>query len=1429
MKRLLLLCIAFFSHTLYAQTPCLECPDNGLSGSGDNVIRLDPALSASQFVPGVVLVKFKDETAIRLGKSQGVVTTGHPSVDQILSQFAVTSANRIFPTEVRRLEKTFVKTFSGEELEIPSLHNIYQLALADTFGNIMGLIDALKGDENVVYAEPNYILSIVESEPLSPELTEAEMIKWLEENPLLQTSFPAAPKAVTPNDPLYSQQWGIPAAQIDAVWDSTTGDTTQIIAILDTGVDWLHPDLKNKIWINPNEIPDNGIDDDGNGYIDDVHGWDFINWDNNPSDLNGHGTHVAGIAAAEANNDLGIAGASWGAKILPIQILSRNGQGDGATISQGIFYASNMGASVINMSFGGYRLSLTMAGALQYALLTSELVAAAGNDGKSINEVTSDPRFSFTMYPAALPYVLGIQVIEDFSNFDDDGPVYSRYFTGENYELVSFGGGIISTFPGGRYKALSGTSMGAPLIAGMITLYNSTKLISEREARWSDFIHNDQPVNLFKSINNFDKPPVYDLRSFVLSDSLPGNDLDGQADAGETIYISARIRNTFGYADSTHIKLQLSEVSSPYFSEHIEFLDDNAFLGSIGSYRERSNILDPFKIFLKPTFPNENSVQFEVLIWNQGDVDTFKQVFEIAVYNGTELSGILTGDIVLTPDKLWMINNSTRLSAGSVMRILPGTRLIINGSFDNRGFIEAIGKPDSIISIDTKATIGLNVCRYVNIDCNNNDIYFEDFENGKVRNAATVFGASGVFRNSEFDNILNLYHDYGGLITLLDCTLNNLKITSSEFHVDTMINCVVKNSYFMYPQVLFASRSKFVKNYYQNWESGPGFGSTLSQEFMFEYNLFQDINNAIVHLYPNYPAGWQNSFLFHVSTANSSKFYRNAFIINRNIKMMNILRTSGVDDYVLFNDQYFGTENIPKIKRWILDFEDNASWPLTNLFPMMVPPSDSIPGFVWKVLVNGKDAQDEFIEPLGYGAHKFEVYFNRPMNPDYPPSVTFGGIEPFTSNNVSDSGSWSTDNKVWTSYHTIRLYTGDGINRISVSGARDLNGSEISVEDQRFEILISAAGSASADFMATAGLGKVNLEWSNIDLSSVPDLLGYNMYRLEHINDTTLTEPVLINNSLITDTLYTDFEVIPNQKYYYYYRVVRTDFSESDSSRVVSSIPLTASHGDANGDLSVNVLDITTMVSFLLNQNPQPFIFAAADVNQDNLVNVLDIVGTVNIIMGGINKEHLTGTPVLALDGRGAWLSGGSPVAGMQFILTGKDLKDAHLVPGPLAEGMELGWSVTEDTLRVVIYNFKRNTISSDEKGLLFRISKGELKKLESVLASNAAGEQLEVTFSNDGFLVPEEYVLYQNYPNPFNPVTVIKYGIPEQSDIEAEIFNILGEKVWEYRVIGQKAGYYELQWKSENMNRRPVASGVYIFRLKAGKFISHKKMMLLR
>ena len=209
-------------------------------------------------------------------------------------------------------------------------------------------------------------------------MSEEEAKRWVEEN------YGEMDGPVVPNDPLYSGQSNIKAINADDVWETTKGDTTSVIAILDTGVDTEHPDLKDNIWTNHKErLGADDYDDDENGYKDDRHGWDFINNDSIPEDNNMHGTHVAGIAAAVGDNEIGIAGASWYAKIMPVKVLQAS---DAVTqeSSQGIEYAYQNGATILNMSFGGYAESQTMSRAAENAYAYATLVAAAGNDGKCI-------------------------------------------------------------------------------------------------------------------------------------------------------------------------------------------------------------------------------------------------------------------------------------------------------------------------------------------------------------------------------------------------------------------------------------------------------------------------------------------------------------------------------------------------------------------------------------------------------------------------------------------------------------------------------------------------------------------------------------------------------------------------------------------------------------------------------------------------------------------------------------------------------------------------------------------------------------------------------------------------------------------------------------------------------------------------------------
>ena len=168
----------------------------------------------------------------------------------------------------------------------------------------------------------------------------------------------------TPDDPSYNLLWGLhntgqtggtPDADIDApeAWDTTTGSGSVIVAVLDTGVDYNHADLKDNIWTNPGEIPDNGIDDDGNGYIDDYYGWDFGTNDNDPMDSNGHGTHCAGTIGAMGNNALGVTGVNWNVSIMALKGFRRNGYLYDSDAINAILYAGMMKATIVSCSWGG--------------------------------------------------------------------------------------------------------------------------------------------------------------------------------------------------------------------------------------------------------------------------------------------------------------------------------------------------------------------------------------------------------------------------------------------------------------------------------------------------------------------------------------------------------------------------------------------------------------------------------------------------------------------------------------------------------------------------------------------------------------------------------------------------------------------------------------------------------------------------------------------------------------------------------------------------------------------------------------------------------------------------------------------------------------------------------------------------------------------
>jgi subtilase family serine protease len=263
---------------------------------------------------------------------------------------------------------------------------------------------------------------------------------------------------------LGGEDWGADLVKAPEVWAKGYTGQGVIVAVIDTGVDYNHPDLNANIWKNTKEIAGNGKDDDGNGYIDDVNGWNFVGNNNNPLDLvDGHGTHVAGTIAAVKNN-FGVTGIAYNAKIMPVKVLNDSGQGGSSAIANGIRYAADNGANVINLSLGSSSPSSDEQSAIQYATSKGAIVVmAAGNDGGSA-----------PIYPARYADQWGLAVgavsyngvLADFSNRAGTTPLAYVTAPGVN---------IYSTVPGNDYDFKDGTSMAAPNVAGVIALMLSAK------------------------------------------------------------------------------------------------------------------------------------------------------------------------------------------------------------------------------------------------------------------------------------------------------------------------------------------------------------------------------------------------------------------------------------------------------------------------------------------------------------------------------------------------------------------------------------------------------------------------------------------------------------------------------------------------------------------------------------------------------------------------------------------------------------------------------------------------------------------------------------------------------------------------------------------------------------------------------------------
>ena len=326
--------------------------------------------------------------------------------------------------------------------------NYYVLKLPEHISEVQAL-DWFRGQATVVQSELNYII----------------------------------PLHFIPNDRFFSFQWalnnagqtgGTPSADIDmaAAWDLEQGFTGVVIAVVDTGIDYLHEDLGGNVWQNPGEIPGNGIDDDRNGYVDDRWGWDFVDTstgfegedlstpDNDPMDRQGHGTMIAGVIAARGNNQLGIAGVTWNCRIMPVRVgfKSVNGQGliHSFQAALGIVYAVQNGAHVINLSWGSPHRSSVIESAIAFATANGAIVSvSAGNQNSNV-----------PIFPAGLEN--GAMISVGASDSHDAKAFFSNF--GTWVDVYAPGLDIATTYLSNNYVVTGGTSIASAFVSGIAGL-----------------------------------------------------------------------------------------------------------------------------------------------------------------------------------------------------------------------------------------------------------------------------------------------------------------------------------------------------------------------------------------------------------------------------------------------------------------------------------------------------------------------------------------------------------------------------------------------------------------------------------------------------------------------------------------------------------------------------------------------------------------------------------------------------------------------------------------------------------------------------------------------------------------------------------------------------------------------------------------------
>ncbi len=923
------------------------------------------------------------------------------------------------------------------------------------------------------------------------------------------------------------------------------GSADVIVAVIDTGVDYNHLDLRNNIWVNPAEIPGNGIDDDGNGYVDDVNGWNCVGNNNDPMDDNGHGTHVAGIIAAE-NNNIGGVGVAYNCKIMVLKAGNSSGYFNNSDIAEAIQYAYMNGASVINMSFGGSNISIAVEDALENAYTSCVLVAAAGNDSLCNNLDCPSCDFKGVSYPAALPYVIGVMSTDangnqsGFSNYD-------HYpYNDIEYEVYAVGETIPSTWPGNKYATLQGTSMAAPSVSGIAALLRSyytdrelysTKFIQSQIVNtgtlhpynpWSEEVDDAHTIaNIYEALTQLPKPNV-NLYDYWIDDSAAiadGNNGNGVIDAGETVRLYFSLHNRGGVASNVQVSVDTMRNNDPALTDpYFTFVNSEIHISDIGTYSVRESGDKYFEIIVSPDCPNDYLVNFNIRYTYENGMDAEdttvytddgKQKAQFNVSRGWHLPGIISEDTVFTADKLYIVADDVVIPEGVTVTFEAGCEIqfYADKEYYNSPWITVYGtlnisgtkenmvtvRPSEHFSGFACGLTGKNITiEYVDAinllykgskGCDVMNSYLRQELNGSniaVYKSGTLSGAySGLGYENSYDNLINSYVEWLG---------NGIQMFAHN----------TNGCYFVVQETRFMNHSSFFNK-----------DSTF-----FENNicLFSMNGKASSYYYPSFYNA-KNNYFATVHESDIAELNRLYFAYSGNAE--NNAFSPLYQQYasqVIQN--YIGSDGNPTI----------------DVYGSLADASLLYPHVVSMELFN-KDG--EKVNTIGKEEITVRVTFNRPMDRNQDTFVTFGTIEPYADYRID--GAYVSDT-VWEGKYTLKAQIENGQNFLKVHNACTAEDPTMEVHGEYMlhEFTIDTTAALSMSLFAEPREDGINLTWLQDDYDT---LMGYNIYRSEEKDGNFVKiNPAIL---LATDEAFLDTNAEPGKTYWYTFTVVLSDFTES--------------------------------------------------------------------------------------------------------------------------------------------------------------------------------------------------------------------------------------------------------------------------------------------